>query len=333
MGKEKEREYLFDNYRFFLIFLVVVGHFVEPCFKNSLIISAMRGFIFSFHMPAFIFISGYFSKSVESLRKLIQKLLIPYFVYEILYYLLYTYVIHKETKLYLAYPKFTLWYLAALFVWRFLTPWIRKIPYYLPLSFLAGLLIGFSELDNFLTIPRIVYFYPFFLAGTCFTTEYVTQIRHRFRRASCIAVGGLSLGTLLALLCIYTSTIRICHGRYSYASMGLNATEGILTRILCYLVSFGFLFFFMILLPKTQTAFSYIGQRTLPVYIFHGLLFQTMNKMTPILSTVRTFPQILGLLLFCLFLVWFFSRKPFLVITGKIASVPLGPFRLSSLPL
>ena len=30
----KERDYFFDNYRFLLIFLVVVGHFIEPCFRN-----------------------------------------------------------------------------------------------------------------------------------------------------------------------------------------------------------------------------------------------------------------------------------------------------------
>ncbi len=320
---EKKREYLFDNYRFFLIFLVVAGHFIEPCFRNSPVLSAARGFIFSFHMPAFIFISGYFSKSAESLKKLIQTLVIPYFVYEILYYLLYTYGIHKETKLYLAYPKFTLWYLAALFVWRILTPWIRKIPGYLPLSFLAGLLIGFSELDNFLTIPRIVYFYPFFLAGTCFTPEDVARVREKYRRAPFLVCAFAILLGILSLLCAYTSTIRIFHGRYSYAAMDLTAAQGIVTRILCYLVSFGLLFYFLILLSDQKRSYSYLGQRTLPVYIFHGMLFQTLNHVTVFLREIRTLPQICGLLAFCLFLVWFFSQKPFLWITKKIASVPL----------
>lgn len=27
---KKERDYLFDNYKVFLIFLVVIGHFIEP---------------------------------------------------------------------------------------------------------------------------------------------------------------------------------------------------------------------------------------------------------------------------------------------------------------
>lgn len=101
----KERDYFFDNYRFLLIFLVVVGHFIEPCFRNHPMLSILKGIIFSFHMPAFIFISGYFSKKTSSLKKLIQTLLIPYFVYEVVYYILYIYALHAETKLYLAYPK------------------------------------------------------------------------------------------------------------------------------------------------------------------------------------------------------------------------------------
>lgn len=59
---KKERDYLFDNYKVFLIFLVVIGHFIEPSYTNNEFLYTLKWFIFSFHMPAFIFISGYFSK-------------------------------------------------------------------------------------------------------------------------------------------------------------------------------------------------------------------------------------------------------------------------------
>lgn len=324
MNTAKKRDYLFDNYRFLLIYLVVAGHFIEPCFQNNLLLSGIRSFIFSFHMPAFIFISGYFSKKTASLSKLIQNLLIPYFVYEIIYYLLYTYIIHKETKLYLAWPKFTLWYLIALFAWRIATPWIRKIPLCLPLAFLGGLLIGFSELDNFLSIPRIVYFYPFFLAGTMFSGSWVAKMRGFRRRKLILAVGFPTLLLLLFVLCRYAQTIQIFYGRYSYAVMGLESLEGILTRIISYAVSFAFTFAFMMLLPGKERKFSYMGQRTLPVYIFHGLLFQTLSHTTSWLSQISSFPQTCFLLVFCLFLVWLLSTKPFQVITEKISNIPIG---------
>ena len=58
----KQRDYLFDNYKAFLIILVVVGHFIELTSEDNNLLIAMKWIIFSFHMPAFVFISGYFSR-------------------------------------------------------------------------------------------------------------------------------------------------------------------------------------------------------------------------------------------------------------------------------
>ena len=164
----KSRNYFLDNYKAFLIVLVVIGHFIEPCYTNNLFLTVLKWIIFSFHMPAFIFISGYFSKKDMGLAKLTQKLVIPYFVFELIYYFLYVFVIHKETGLYFNRPKFSLWYLMALFFWRIITPYFQKIPGNLLIAVTGGLLIGFTQLGNFFSIPRTLFFYPFFLAGYYF---------------------------------------------------------------------------------------------------------------------------------------------------------------------
>ena len=33
--ENKQREYLFDNYKVLLIVLVVIGHFIEPCYDQN----------------------------------------------------------------------------------------------------------------------------------------------------------------------------------------------------------------------------------------------------------------------------------------------------------
>ena len=109
-----QREYLFDNYKVLLILLVVIGHFIEPSNDQNPFLYELKWGIVAFHMPAFIFISGYFSKRIPSLKKMLCGLVIPYFVYEILYYLLYTFILDKETGFYFTRPKFSLWYLMAL---------------------------------------------------------------------------------------------------------------------------------------------------------------------------------------------------------------------------
>lgn len=158
----KSRNYFLDNYKALLILLVVIGHFIEPCYTNNLFLTILKWVIFSFHMPAFIFISGYFSKKDMGLEKLIQKLVIPYFVFELLYYFLYVLIIHKETGLYFNRPKFSLWYLMSLFFWRIITPYFKKIPGNLIIAIILGLLVGFTQLGNFFSIPRTLFFYPFF---------------------------------------------------------------------------------------------------------------------------------------------------------------------------
>lgn len=140
-SKNRQRDYLFDNYKVLLIILVIIGHFTEPSYRNNDFLYTLKWLIVSFHMPAFIFISGYFSKRELTFAKLFQKLVIPYLIYEFIYYFFYIYVLHKETSLYLLYPKFSLWYILALFAWRAVTPYFKKLPYYMLLSVGLGLLI------------------------------------------------------------------------------------------------------------------------------------------------------------------------------------------------
>ena len=70
---KKERDYLFDNYKVFLIFLVVIGHFIEPSYTNNEFLYTLKWFIFSFHMPACIFIYGYLYKKEKPIKKKIKK--------------------------------------------------------------------------------------------------------------------------------------------------------------------------------------------------------------------------------------------------------------------
>ena len=134
----KTRDFLFDNYRAFLIVLVVLGHFIEPSYTETAYLTNLKYFIFAFHMPAFIFISGYFAVKKSSPGKLIQKLLVPYLIFEVIYYFTYENIIHKETELDLLYPKFSLWFLLAIFCYKLVIHFAVKIPYHLPLAVLGG---------------------------------------------------------------------------------------------------------------------------------------------------------------------------------------------------
>ena len=60
----KERDYFFDNIKAVLIFLVVLGHFLLPIHGEGNVLVLIKRLIYVFHMPLFVFVSGYFSKRI-----------------------------------------------------------------------------------------------------------------------------------------------------------------------------------------------------------------------------------------------------------------------------
>ena len=324
---KKERDYLFDNYKVILIFLVVVGHFIQPAYGNHVILDALKWMIVSFHMPAFIFISGYFSKKEIPLSVSIRKLAVPYLVYEIIYYLLYTFILQKETELYLARPKFSLWYLMALFAWRIITPYVKKLPCHIALSIVAGLLIGCSDIPgNYLSIHRIFVFYPFFLAGVNFNREFITNLRYKNtqRFAGIIAAFCLLFVSFGPFARMYSA--KIFYGRYNYDYLEQTLFEGMMCRSICYLIGFALTYSLMFIISEKQTFYSYIGPRTMAVYLFHGLTYSCIKDCTNILENVNTVTEILMLLISCIFITGLCALKPLVTFTNKISSIYLSDY-------
>lgn len=322
-ARQKQRDYLFDNYKALLVLLVVIGHFIELSYKNNELLGDLKWVIVSFHMPAFIFISGYFSKKELTFGKLVQKLLVPYLVYEVLYYLLYVYVIHKPTGLYLLHPKFSLWYLLALFIWRFATPYVKKIPHHMILAVVAGLLIGCSSIsDNFLSIPRVLVFYPFFLGGIHFDREKLARFRSmKWRWIAGAGVVAWAGAFILNIFPINYSP-KIFYGRYNYEYLDQGTVEGIFVRLLCYAVGFGMTYGLLVLMSEKETKVSYIGTRTMAVYLFHGLTYSFIKGVSDILGGVNTLTESVMLLVFCVAVTFFFSARQFTVFTNAVAAIP-----------
>ncbi|WP_426638635.1 acyltransferase family protein [Priestia aryabhattai] len=63
-----KRDAYFDNVKFILIVLVVFGHLLTPFINDEQWLRTLYIFIYTFHMPAFILISGYFAKGYRKER-------------------------------------------------------------------------------------------------------------------------------------------------------------------------------------------------------------------------------------------------------------------------
>ena len=86
MGKQvkKARDPFFDNAKFILIFFVVLGHLIEPYALDIPFYKTVFVFIYFFHMPAFVLVSGYFSKNFKN-WKYALNLVVVYIIFQTLY--------------------------------------------------------------------------------------------------------------------------------------------------------------------------------------------------------------------------------------------------------
>src|SRR5699024_7508111 len=126
-----KRNPYFDNARLLLIFLVVFGHMIQPFTSQHHQIETIYTWIYTFHMPAFIFLVRIYAKgsrNVSYIINLAKKLLVTYIIFQILY-TVYYFFIGKSNWLtdHIFYPHWSLWFLFSLFCWHILLIVYRKM--------------------------------------------------------------------------------------------------------------------------------------------------------------------------------------------------------------
>lgn len=178
------RDTFLDTCKYLLIILVIAGHFLESYKHLHWWMEYLYSFIYLFHMPFFVFISGYFSKHV-TVKKLINSTFL----------LLETFIVLQVGFLWLRddewtewraifSPWYAPWYLLSLIWWRW-AAWfclqINRPGICLSAAIIIGICSGFlngnAEPTCFLALARTCIFLPFFIAGLYCTPERIRTIR------------------------------------------------------------------------------------------------------------------------------------------------------------
>ncbi len=282
---EKSRDIAFDNMRAILIFLVVFGHSLEYFRLDNQPATFLYIFIYLFHMPVFIFISGYFSKNLEKGRQTaVTSFLIPYLIFNLLLgiFMLLT---GEADKILILNPGWTLWYLFCMFAWRILLPDLVKIRHILVLSFIFGILSGLlKEFGTYMALARTFGFLPYFLAGYFFQEKQVTKIRHfPYRRV----LSTLIIGAGILTAYFWTKSplpAELLWGDRSYRLFDNPLYQSFLADSLLYLLSFGFIFVFLTLTSQKSHFYTSCGKKTLSVYLLHIYLIAPLIALTESIS-------------------------------------------------
>ena len=278
------REPYWDNIKGILIVLVVFAHFLFDL-QSSLVVDRLVDAIYFFHMPAFVFVSGYFSKSahsrsMESLLKLFSA-----YIFLHAWFILSSVSPAGSVKLLSSY--YSEWYLMALIAWRLTVPLLAEFRGILPLSIVFAVLIGFfpdAGGTEVLALNKVLTFLPFFVAGYLFPVESVERIRRhsRFLKALVCTVSiAISAGI------IYLGKTQLQINDYALLAYGYQSVSLVepVSRLAIFAVSALALIFLLNASPKKRIPMlTNIGKNSLAIYLLHRpftLLFY---------EPVRSFP-------------------------------------------
>ena len=270
--KIKIRYNILDNIKGILIFLVVFGHFlIGYALKHQKSLSyKIVNYIYGFHMPLFIFSSGFLSKSNNSRNfKNITRLFLIYIIFNFsLGLILYKY---KHSKINFVIPYYSYWYLLSLIYWRITIEYFSVQYFSILISLIISILDGFSmEINKILSLKKTISFYPFFLLGfklskTSFNK--ILKIRNKIYPVSLIFF-FIFLYFSLKIIPFITINHSSMDKNYSFK----NYKEEIIKRIKIFIFSFLMILFNILLIPnKMILLLTKSGKNSLCIFLFHRI--------------------------------------------------------------
>jgi fucose 4-O-acetylase-like acetyltransferase len=276
-GSRPARDPWPDNAKLVLIVLVAIGHMLSKGITARVPAAhALYVWIYLFHMPAFIFLAGFFSGtreiSARSLRGIVTRLLVPYVVFTVLYSVAVSAVDGEGLRVDLVNPYWLLWFLPALAAWRLLTPIYLNLRWPLAISVVIGL--GAGMLDRVaadFTLSRILALAPFFVLGALATPERLRILQRPLPRLGGAAV-LLTTFTAVALLHEHIGTPGALFWDEGYESQGLGTLAGFGARMLMYVIGTVLLLAVLAVVPTRRSWLTGIGAASLYVYLLHGFL-------------------------------------------------------------
>jgi fucose 4-O-acetylase-like acetyltransferase len=303
-----ERDVYFDNARWLMIAFVVFGHLIQP-YQDMLILQTSYTWIYTFHMPVFIFLAGFFARGMghkAGIEKLVKKLLLPYLFFQVIYTIFY-YAIGKEDWLQsVLIPQWALWFLLSLFCWHMLLipfKYVRPL-LGIPLAVLIGVLAGYLDtIGSELSLSRTFVFFPFFLIGYWATKEQLAVLRRMPIR---IGAGVVLISAGVVLYHFPDLSTGWLLGSKSFTEIGAGESGGLI-RMLVYVLSAAMMASVLSLIPAKKTVFTKYGQRTLYVYLLHGFAIQFIRVED--LFEVSNTLDVLGLLFVTFSIVWILSQR------------------------
>jgi fucose 4-O-acetylase-like acetyltransferase len=286
----KPRVALWDNARFGAIALMVAGHSLTKMVGDNDAAFTLYVFIYAFHVPVFVAVSGYFTKATapddRRIRGIFNDLLIPYVIFEAIWTSIF-WALSGNLNADFSRASWTLWFLLALVIWRIVLPYLAALRFPLLISIAVSLGTGYFAIDQTFSLARALGLLPFFVFGWKLRQW---NLGERWMAVAPAAVRMWRLGalTLLALVGVIIATnvplwrdlnIRnFLTYDAGYATFGYDQWWSAGLRLGFMALAAAMIVAFLILIPRGHKWFTQFGQATMYVYLLHTFVLYPLRE-------------------------------------------------------
>ena len=283
---------LWDNLKFILITLVVAGHFADQLTDYSSIYSSIYLFIYAFHMPLFIFISGYFHSDRNTTKKVLFYTSLG-FLYKIVSFLIDRLNGDSQYIFNLLADSGLAWFMFVLAIYTFVLFLLKdqNKKFILIGSIILACFAGYDKsIGDFLYLSRAIIFFPFYILGTMMKSFDILEFKRKY---PLLKVFALLIFVTCVILCI-TKVDTLYGLRYMFSGRqpfpdGI-ISFGPIVRLACYIIS-AVLGISLILLTTSKKIkwISDFGKNTINVYFWHLNLFYIFKSFIDFNSIYSSF--------------------------------------------
>jgi fucose 4-O-acetylase-like acetyltransferase len=269
-----------DNVKMVLVTVVVIGHSIQLTARTEQSHWAYD-FIYLWHIPAFVFISGYLSRTFawdrRRFKSLVYTLLVPYLIFEAALYYYRLHVVGEGVQPPLwTQPHWTMWYLLALLLWRLATPILKLHWLWVPGSVAVSLAGGYWHTE-WLGLPRVIGLLPFFVLGLWLRPEHLKRLDDVWVRLA--AVGSLAgIAWLTRHTDEWTRTAYFWYD-VGYDEFRVDNELAFQARLLVMVLGLLGTISVIALVPRRSLGwFTSMGTASMVVYLFHGFVIKTAKR-------------------------------------------------------
>jgi fucose 4-O-acetylase-like acetyltransferase len=329
-----ERDIKLSNVKGLLIFLVVLGHLLSP-YQDKFY--GLYLLIYTFHMPLFILLTGYFAKRT-TWKKIINLLLI-YLIFQPVYrYFIVLIGVSDKFVIRYEHPYYQLWYLSSMITWSVIllvinNTAVRKVNKAVLVGscfiiavtsrvfaghFLAMMLNYNPDFSpHTLGYQRTLSFLPYFFLGASLGSDYMRKLYQSLKASKLITL-VLALGLFFFYTFGNTANLEeMFKGISEQPDLTGTIQDKFIIAFASFVIALTMCYVILNAVTSRKCILTKWGDRSLSIFIFHMFFTRAIEEMK-FLGNLNQVVLLILLLLLALLIVWLLSTELFIKYTSYL---------------